>query len=69
MKKYLKLAKNKLMERLLLLVLVLALANYVFFPRTALADTELANIGTTTVNFSYQFAPDNQNLSLIQIFY
>ena len=66
-KQYLKLAKNKLIERLLLFVILLALANFVAFPAPAFADTVLANISSTTVNFSYQFAPDNQGVSLIQI--
>jgi 3D (Asp-Asp-Asp) domain-containing protein len=67
LKQYLKLAKIKLIERLVLLILLLALASFVAFPAPVFADTELANFSSTTADFSYQFASDNQGVSLIQI--
>jgi len=67
LKQYLKLAKNKLGERLFLLVLLLVLANFVSLPDPAFADTAFSSDSSSTAIFSYQFAPDNQDVSLIQI--
>jgi 3D (Asp-Asp-Asp) domain-containing protein len=61
-KQYLKLAKNKLIERLLVLISLLILANLVFSPVPAFAEAENANN-----SLNYQLISENQPYNLIQI--
>ncbi|MDD5527925.1 MAG: hypothetical protein PHO56_03015 [Patescibacteria group bacterium] len=67
LKQYVKLAKNKLIERLLVLISLLTLANLVFFPVPTLADTENSAINSGIFTSNYQLVPENQGYSLIQI--
>jgi 3D (Asp-Asp-Asp) domain-containing protein len=62
LKQYIKLAKNKFIERLLILISLLTLANLVFFPVPAFAETENANN-----SLNYQLVLENQPFSLIRI--
>jgi 3D (Asp-Asp-Asp) domain-containing protein len=67
LKKHLKLAINKLVERLLILISLLTLANLIFSPVPALADTENSTINSGVINVNYQLVAGNAGQSLIQI--
>jgi len=66
-KKYLELAKNKLIEKLVIFISLLVLANLVCFSIPALADTDNSAIsfGTTTLN--YQLSPENKVFNFIEV--
>lgn len=66
-KQYLKLAKDKLIERLLILISLLILGNLIFFPVPTFADMENSGINFKVVDFNYQLVPDNSSENLIQI--
>jgi 3D (Asp-Asp-Asp) domain-containing protein len=63
--KYLKLAKNKLVIKFIIVLPALILANILMFPSQSLADTDNVNISSSVL--SYQLVSQSQGLSLIQI--
>ncbi|HTW96379.1 MAG TPA: hypothetical protein VMD74_01815 [Candidatus Methylomirabilis sp.] len=66
-KKYLKLAINKLIERLILVISILMLANLIFFPHSALADTGNNANNSNSFDYSYNLAEDNQVNSWLKV--
>jgi 3D (Asp-Asp-Asp) domain-containing protein len=64
--KYLKLAKNKLMKKNVLTVLLLTLVSSVVFPLPSLADTKIVTTSSST-NISYKLVTDDSVQSLIEI--
>jgi 3D (Asp-Asp-Asp) domain-containing protein len=65
-KKYLILAKSNFIKCLSFASLLFILANIILSPTPAFADTD-GTVSSSTVDYSYQLAPENQGLSLIQI--
>jgi len=55
------------MERLLLLISLLTLANLIFFPFPTFADTDNSTNNTGGIQLDYQLAPANIGQSLIQV--
>ncbi|MDD4901600.1 MAG: hypothetical protein PHE24_00480 [Patescibacteria group bacterium] len=66
-KQYVKLAQNKLIERLLVLISLLTLANLIFFPIPTLAETENSSINSGIITANFQLVPENKGYNLIQI--
>ncbi|HTX86778.1 MAG TPA: hypothetical protein VMC41_01775 [Candidatus Nanoarchaeia archaeon] len=66
-KQYVKLAKDKLIERLLILISLLILANLIFFPMPTFADADSNSFNGANNSNSYQLVPENQGQNLIQI--
>jgi 3D (Asp-Asp-Asp) domain-containing protein len=66
-KQYLRLAKNKLIERLLVLISLLSLANLVFFPVPASAEMENSDVNPDIISVNYQLVPEDQGNNLIQV--
>lgn len=66
-KENLKLAKNKAIERLLMLISLLTLANLILFPHIGYAATEKALNTSDNANISYSLAETSAVNSLIRI--
>jgi 3D (Asp-Asp-Asp) domain-containing protein len=66
-KEYLKLAKNKFFERLLVALSMLMLANLILFPCPVLADGKGANNGKGAFNFDYNLVKEEQINRIIKI--
>jgi 3D (Asp-Asp-Asp) domain-containing protein len=66
-KEYLKLAKNKLVEGILVLISLLTLANLVMFPIPTFADTGSSTLDSIDNTVNYELVPENKGDNLIQI--
>jgi 3D (Asp-Asp-Asp) domain-containing protein len=66
-KEYLKLAKNKLTERLLIIVTMVILANLIFAPYPTLAYSGDINKDEQEISLDYQLIADEQVKNLIKI--
>lgn len=66
-KKYLKLAKNKLMKRLLIIITVVILANLIFTPYPTLAYSGDVSKDEQAISLDYQLIADEQVKTLIKI--
>lgn len=66
-KEYLKLAKNKLTERILVIISIVILANLIFAQSPALASSDDASSSKNVISLDYQLISNNQPESLIKI--
>lgn len=66
-KKYLKLAKNKLTERMLLIIAIVLLANLIFTPFPSLAASADELEGEDVISLDFKPIADDQVKSLIKI--